>query len=313
MNRIGLVDRRPGIGLALLVVAAVLGLALVSCGKSSSPGTKKTAPAEGPLLARSPSPSAMPEPMPVPAAVPVPVAVVDMAPVAPNAMIPDPDPAMASPPKGGTQAPRKAGPRRLGAADYKRQIAALTDISVTTGNDRMKSVAIAVKCRTAEECSRLVSGRDVLRSGTSSGDLDSARPSAGAGGRTGHAVRGIPRTAMGGAGASKIRSRVIAQVPPIRGAGAAANRVRAKIRARVYGFKACHARALQRAPMLTGIAKVSFTLQVNGRVTGVSVAVTGLSADVHHCIRAKVGRWHLGKVPKEIRIGPISVRFRPAT
>jgi hypothetical protein len=62
----------------------------------------------------------------------------------------------------GSKGKKSKGPLKKGSKEYKETLRELTDIDVASGDDRMKSVAIAGKCRTAAECARAISGRDHL-------------------------------------------------------------------------------------------------------------------------------------------------------
>lgn len=206
----------------------------------------------------------------------------------------------------------------------------------------MNAVAIAGKCTTADCEKNAIHGPDHLRKGLSTGGLDNAAatasksggqgigsggPRSGAGGRRGLVGRGGKGrigagggvgTGGGGGGAAvmkpmavmRIKGRVSSFVPPPMVGGSAGSRIRSKIRGRVYGLRACYNQALINNPRLSGSVKISFIIMGNGRVSNVNV-VSGMGGSIISCIRSKVGRWHLGKVPSQIFYGPFSVRFTP--
>ncbi len=235
---------------------------------------------------------------------------------------------------------KPAGPLKKGSKAYKETLRELTDIDVASGDDKMKHVAIAGKCRTAAECARAISGRDHLGKGGGFGDLDDRAkhssgsggqgvggggPRSGSGGRRGLAGRrGSGGLGVRGTGTGKgttvmamrpmkvvmIRGKVSSFVPPAMVGGSAGSRVRAKIRARVYGLRRCYNRALINNPRLSGTVKISFMIMPNGRVSNVSV-VSGMGGSIVSCVKGKVRRWHLGKVPNQVFYGPFVVRFSP--
>lgn len=234
------------------------------------------------------------------------------------------------------------GPLKKGSKAYKETLRELTDIDVASGDDKMKSVAIAGKCRTAAECARAISGRDHLGKGGGFGDLDDRAksssgsgghgvggggPRSGSGGRRGLAGRrGKGGLGVKGTGTGKgstvmamkpkkvvmIRGKLSSFVPPPKVGGSAGSRVRAKIRARVYGLRRCYNRALINNPRLSGTVKISFMIMPNGRVSNVGV-VSGMGGSIVSCVKGKVRRWHLGKVPNQVFYGPFVVRFTPGS
>jgi len=244
---------------------------------------------------------------------------------------------------GKNKKPGKAkGPLKKGSAEYKRTLDELTNISFASGDDKMKSVAIAGKCRTAAECKKAIVGSDHLRSGGGFGDLDDrAKTSSGSGG---HGVGGSgPRSGSGGrrglagkrgkgglgvkgtgtgSGSTvmamrpkrvvMIRGMLSSFVPPPRVGGSAGSKVRAKIRARVYGLRRCYNQALINNPRLAGSVKISFMIMPNGRVSSVNV-VSGMGGAIVSCVKGKVRRWHLGNVPNQVFYGPFVVRFTPGS
>ena len=72
----------------------------------------------------------------------------------------------------GKKAGKSRGPLKKGSAEYKRTLNELTNISFASGDDKMKHVAIAGKCRTPEECRNAIVGKDHLKQGGGFGDLD---------------------------------------------------------------------------------------------------------------------------------------------
>ena len=241
----------------------------------------------------------------------------------------------------GNKGKKAAGPLKKGSKAYKETLRELTDIDVASGDDKMKSVAIAGKCRTAEECAKAISGRDHLGKGGGFGDLDDRAksssgsggqgvggggPRSGSGGRRGLAGRrgsgglGVKGTGTGSGGTVvvkpmkvvMIRGKLSSFVPPPMVGGSAGSRVRAKIRSRVYGLRNCYNRALINNPRLSGTVKISFMIMPNGRVSNVSV-VSGMGGSIVSCVKGKVRSWHLGKVPNQVFYGPFAVRFTPGT
>jgi hypothetical protein len=236
---------------------------------------------------------------------------------------------------------KNKGPLKKGTEEYKQRLTELTNISLRKGSDRMNAVAIAGKC-TGADCENAIQGPDHLRKGLSTGGLDNAAatasrtgsgglgsggPKSGTGGRRGlvgkggkgriGAGGGVGTGGGGGAAASmkpmrvkKIKSRVSSFVPPPRVGGSAGSRVRAKIRGRVYTLRSCYNRALINNPKLSGSVKISFIIMPNGRVSNVNV-ISGMGGSLVSCIKGRVRRWHLGKVPNKIFYGPFSVRFTP--
>ncbi len=93
---------------------------------------------------------------------------------------------------------------------------------------------------------------------------------------------------------------------------AVGRRVRANVRARVYGLRSCYNRGLINNPRLSGSVKVSFMIMPSGRLTSVKV-VSDMGLFMIRCVRDKVLRWNLGKVPKSVFYGPFAVRFTPWT
>lgn len=237
---------------------------------------------------------------------------------------------------------KSKGPLRKGSKEYKETLRELTDIDVASGDDKMKSVAIAGKCRTAAECAKAISGRDHLGRGGGFGDLDDRAksssgsgghgvggggPRSGSGGRRGLAGRrgsgglGVKGTGTGSGSTVMamrpkkvvmIRGKLSSFVPPPKVGGSAGSRVRAKIRARVYGLRRCYNRALINNPRLAGTVKISFMIMPNGRVSNVSV-VSGMGGSIISCVKGKVRGWHLGKVPNQVFYGPFVVRFTPGS
>ena len=110
----------------------------------------------------------------------------------------------------------------------------------------------------------------------------------------------------------KIRGKLSSFVPPPKVGGTAGSRVRSKIRARVYGLRSCYNRALISNSRLQGSVKISFMIMPNGRVSNVNV-VSGMGGSIVSCVKGKVRRWHLGKVPNQVFYGPFSVRFTPGS
>jgi hypothetical protein len=238
------------------------------------------------------------------------------------------------------KAGKSKGPLRKGSKEYKETLRELTDIDVASGDDKMKSIAIAGKCRTAAECAKAISGRDHLGKGGGFGDLDDrARsssgsggqgvggggPRSGSGGRRGLAGRrgsggvgvrgtgtgsGSTVTAMKPMRIAMIRGMLSSFVPPPMVGGSAGSRVRAKIRARVYGLRRCYNQALINNPRLSGAVRIAFMIMPNGRVSNVSV-VSGMGGSIVSCVKSKVRGWHLGKVPNQVFYGPFVVRFTP--
>lgn len=243
---------------------------------------------------------------------------------------------------GKSKGKKAKGPLRKGSKEYKETLRELTDIDVASGDDKMKSVAIAGKCRTAAECARAISGRDHLGKGGGFGDLDDRAksssgsgghgvggggPGSGTGGRRGLAGRrgkgglGVKGTGTGSGSTVMamrpkkvvmIRGMLSSFVPPPKVGGSAGSRVRAKIRARVYGLRRCYNRALINNPRLSGAVKISFMIMPNGRVSNVSV-VSGMGGSIVSCVKGKVRGWHLGKVPNQVFYGPFVVRFTPGS
>ncbi len=242
----------------------------------------------------------------------------------------------------GNKGKKPKGPLKKGSKAYKETLRELTDIDVASGDDKMKSVAIAGKCRTAAECAKAISGRDHLGRGGGFGDLDDRAksssgsggqgvggggPRSGSGGRRGLAGRrgkggvGVKGTGTGSGSTVmamkpkkvvKIRGKLSSFVPPPMVGGSAGSRVRSKIRQRVYGLRRCYNRALINNPRLSGTVKISFMIMPNGRVSNVSV-VSGMGGSLVSCVKGKVRRWHLGKVPNQVFYGPFVVRFSPGS
>lgn len=252
--------------------------------------------------------------------------------------------AVSSKPAGGGRGDKSSGkasgPLRKGTSDYNKRLSELTTFSLNTGSNKMKSVAIAGKCTSEEDCKNAISGQDHLRGGIGAGDLDDrARNTAGSGGQGVHGSgpssgsggkRGIVGRGRGGLGVKgtgtgsgtaapmamrmmappMIKGRVSSFVPPPMVSGSAGARVRSKIRARVYGLRSCYNRALISNPKLSGSVKISFIIMPNGRVSSVNVR-SGMGGSIISCIQGKVSRWHLGKVPSQVFFGPFTVRFTP--
>lgn len=91
-------------------------------------------------------------------------------------------------------------------------------------------------------------------------------------------------------------------------------RVRAKIRARVYGLRLCYNRLLVTHPTLSGAVKISFWIQQDGSVKQVQVGTNArwpMPPGMLRCVRDKVARWHLARIPRPTYYGPFVVRFTP--
>jgi len=240
---------------------------------------------------------------------------------------------------GGKSKGRRTGPLKKGTEDYRRRLSELTDISLREGSDKMRAAVIGRLTDNPDD--KAIAGDDPLRKGFSTGSLDQAAatasragghglgsggPRSGSGGRRGLVGRrgggrigagsGVG-TGRGGAPAAmrpmrvmRIKGMVSSFVPPPRIGGSAGSRVRSKIRGRVYGLRSCYNRALIDNPKLSGSVRISFIIMPNGHVSNVNV-VSGMGGSIVSCIRGKVGRWNLGKVPNQIFYGPFSVRFTP--
>lgn len=240
---------------------------------------------------------------------------------------------------GGKGKGKRTGPLKKGTDDYRRRLSELTDISLREGSDKMRAAVIGRLTDNPND--QAISGDDPLRKGFSTGSLDQAAatasrsgehglgssgPRSGRGGRRGLVGRhgggrigagsGVG-TGKGGAPAARrpmrvkrIKGMLSSFVPPPRIGGSAGSRIRGKIRGRVYGLRSCYNRALIDNPKLSGSVRISFIIMPNGHVSNVNV-VSGMGGSIISCVRSKVGRWSLGKVPSQIFYGPFSVRFTP--
>ncbi len=230
------------------------------------------------------------------------------------AVAPDmaPEPARPATPPDMAAAPRVApvpdaavkqvrkGPLRKGSKEYNARLRELTNLTIASGDDKFKSVSIVGRCK-GKECNEM-GAIDHLRRGVGGPSLDDAARTASGprSGSSGRRARPASRPVAP-------RSHVSAFVPPVAIAGAAGSRVRAKIRARLYGLKKCHRREMIKNPKAYGTAKIRFTIATNGRLN--SVSVTGTPSSLIACVKGKVKRWFLGKVPKATPYGPFTVRF----
>lgn len=181
-------------------------------------------------------------------------------------------------------AKRPSGPLRKGSKEYKSILKELVGISLSR-DDKPNPKHYAYRCK-GKECDR-VGARDNLTVGTSRVGLDDRASSV--------------STTMGA------KSRISSNVPPAALGPRDGSRVRAKVRARIYALRSCHRRVLKKTPKAEGTVKIRFTIAANGRVNNVSV--TGTPASVLACVKGKVARWSLGKIPRSISYGPLTVRF----
>lgn len=225
---------------------------------------------------------------------------------------------------------------KKGTPEYHALLKDLTNIQVD--RNQMSAIALSGKCRGQQKCDRAETGPDVLRNGGSFGDLaQAAERSAGIGahrpgGPSTHARRpglahngGRPvvtstRTGPSATPATKPRRDIQhikkprsthtfqqPMTPPRGGAS-----ISAKVRPRVYRLRYCYNQLLPSQPTLSGSVKISFVVQPNGRVQGVSVS-TGMGRAMKSCVQSRVARWHLGKLKlaNAVHYGPFYVRFHP--
>jgi hypothetical protein len=237
--------------------------------------------------------------------------------------------------------PKGSGKLAKGTDEYKAKMAELTTFSLNTGEDKMKSIAIAGKCSTPEECRNAIAGEDHLKSGVGVGDLDDrAKSSSAAGGQGVHGSgpssgSGGQRGLVGGGGKGgkgvgvsgtgtdsgshamepgmaappMISGMVTSFVPPPMIEGGAGAQIRAKIRARVYGLRSCYNRALIDNAKLQGSVKISFVIMPNGRLSNVNVE-SGMGGGIVSCVKGLVGNWALGNIPSQV-FYQFSVNFTP--